>query len=133
MCCFISTLFVVMKRGNVFFIVIDVLSRLSRIFSGKEITMVLRIVQVGMGGWGQSWAAHVVSQNREVETVAWVDVHAETLQRAQERLNLPAERCFSSLKCAFDTVESDAVLITASLPGHVPSALEALNAGKHVL
>ncbi len=95
--------------------------------------MVLRIVQVGMGGWGQNWAAHIVSQSNEVETVAWVDVHAETLQRAQERLNLPAERCFSSLRYALDSVESDAVLVTANLPGHVPSAMEALKAGKHVL
>lgn len=95
--------------------------------------MALRIVQVGLGGWGQNWAAQVVSKSKEVETLAWVDIHAETLQRAQERLNLPAERCFPSLKQALDTVEIDAVLITANLPGHVPSALEALRAGKHVL
>lgn len=95
--------------------------------------MVLRIVQVGLGGWGQNWAAHIVSPSKEVEPVAWVDMHAETLQHAQERLNLPAERCFSSLQCALESVESDAVLVTASLPGHVPSAMEALKAGKHVL
>lgn len=95
--------------------------------------MVLRIVQVGLGGWGKNWASHVVSQNKDVEAVAWVDVHEETLQGAQKSLNLPAERCFSSLKSALEAVEADAVLVTASLPGHVPSALEALNAGKHVL
>jgi predicted dehydrogenase len=95
--------------------------------------MVLRIVQVGLGGWGKNWASHVVAQNKDVEAVAWVDMHEETLQGAQKSLDLPAERCFSSLKCALDAVEADAVLVTANLPGHVPSALEALNAGKHVL
>src|SRR5205807_7252057 len=34
---------------------------------------------------------------------------------------------------ALASVEADAVLITGSLPAHVPVALEALNAGKHVL
>src|SRR5437660_189161 len=106
MCCFSGTLFVVMKRGNVFSGSYQRdIEAFAYFFSGKEITMVLRIVQVGLGGWGQNWAAHVVSQNKDVETVAWVDVHAETLQRAQERLNLPAERCFPSLKCALDAVE----------------------------
>jgi predicted dehydrogenase len=95
--------------------------------------MTLRIVQVGMGGWGQNWAKDVVARNKDVETVAWVDVHAETLKNAQERLKLPAALCFSSLTSALEAVDADAVLITASLPGHVPSALEALNAGKHVL
>lgn len=95
--------------------------------------MSIRIVQVGLGGWGQNWAGEVVSRNKDVEAIAWVDMHAPTLQHAQERLNLPSERCFSTLKDALEAVDVDAVLVTASLPGHVPSALEALNAGKHVL
>jgi predicted dehydrogenase len=95
--------------------------------------MAIRIVQVGMGGWGQSWAASVVSPNKDVETVAWVDMDEGTLQSAQERLNLPKQRCFLTLQSALENVDTDAVLVTASLPGHVPNTLEALNAGKHVL
>jgi predicted dehydrogenase len=55
------------------------------------------------------------------------------LALAQQRLDLPAERCFGSVGAAIDGVAADAVLITASLPGHVPAALAALTAGKHVL
>ncbi|GCE13774.1 Gfo/Idh/MocA family protein [Tengunoibacter tsumagoiensis] len=95
--------------------------------------MTLRIIHVGLGGWGQSWAADVVAHNKEIETVAWVEVDAPTLAKAQERLKFPAESGFTSLQEALDTVDAEAVLITASLPGHVPSAVTALNANKHVL
>src|SRR6266567_2949949 len=39
--------------------------------------MTLRIIQVGMGGWGRHWAKYVVSQNKDVELVAYVDAVAE--------------------------------------------------------
>src|SRR6266516_595525 len=95
--------------------------------------MTLRIIQVGMGGWGRNWTKYVVSQNKNVKLVACVDAVPEMLEVAQKELSVPVERCFTSLEEAFASVEADAVLITASLPGHVPVALEALNAGKHVL
>src|SRR5262249_14687960 len=53
--------------------------------------------------------------------------------RAQKKLEIPAERCFSSLGDALAAVECDAVLVTTVLAAHVPVALEALAAGKHVL
>lgn len=95
--------------------------------------MSLRIIQVGMGGWGQNWAAYIVPQVKEIEPRAWVDLDADTLAQARERLSLPVEACFLSLEEALEKVECDAVLITASLPGHVPNALLALHMGKHVL
>ena len=95
--------------------------------------MTLRIIQVGMGGWGRNWTKYVVSQNKNVKLVACVDAVPEMLEVAQKELSVPVERCFTSLEEAFASVEADAVLITASLQGHVPIALEALNAGKHVL
>ncbi|HCI81616.1 MAG TPA: gfo/Idh/MocA family oxidoreductase [Ktedonobacter sp.] len=93
----------------------------------------LRIIQVGLGNWGQSWAKNIVAPNPNVETVAWVEIDAPTLQQAQQRLELPEARCFTSFENALKSVEADAVLITASLPGHVPSAETALRASKHVL
>ena len=93
----------------------------------------LRIIQVGLGGWGQSWAKSIVSQNPAVETTAWVDIDAPTLQHARQQLQLPEEHCFTSLDAALKSVEADAVLVTASLPGHVPSVETALDAKKHVL
>ena len=93
----------------------------------------IRVMQVGMGGWGQSWAKTVVRQAEGVVLVACVDEDPAALSAAAEALNLPPEACFSQLQDALETVEADAVLVTASLPGHVPVALAALQAGKHVL
>lgn len=95
--------------------------------------MPLRLIQVGLGGWGQNWFKNIVSQNKSVETVAWVEIDAQALANAQQTLNLPKERCFLQLEEALATVPADAVLVTASLPGHVPATRAALLAGKHVL
>src|SRR6266699_1198018 len=95
--------------------------------------MAIRLVQVGMGNWGENWGTRVLQQSGDVELVACVDLDAGTLEQARQLLNLPAERCFLTLESALASVEADAVLITASLPAHVPLALASLNAGKHVL
>ena len=95
--------------------------------------MTLRLVQVGMGGWGRNWATHVIPRSEDVDLVACVDVNAEALVQVQQLLNMSPEQCFPTLESALETVEADAVLITASLPAHVPAALKALDAGKHVL
>ncbi len=95
--------------------------------------MALPIIHVGLGGWGSSWATNIVAKNKNVETVAWVEIDAKTLEQVQQQLDLPQERCFTSLEEALTATRAEAVLITASLPGHVPSARAALQAGKHVL
>src|SRR5260370_12326612 len=95
--------------------------------------MAIRLVQVGMGSWGENWGTHVIQQSGDVELVACVDLDAGMLEQARQLLNLPAERCFLTLGSALASVEADAVLITANLPAHVPVALESLNGGKHVL
>jgi predicted dehydrogenase len=93
----------------------------------------IRIIQVGMGGWGQNWARTVVPRVAGVEPVAFVDMSAQMLEKAQESLGIAPEQCFPTLDAALQGVEADAVLITANLPAHVPVALAALAAGKHVL
>ena len=95
--------------------------------------MAIRLVQVGMGSWGRNWVTHVIQRSEDVELVACVDLDAEMLVQAQQLLSISPERCFQTLESALASVEADAVLITGSLPAHVPVALEALNAGKHVL
>jgi hypothetical protein len=101
--------------------------------SVKRCMATIRLVQVGMGGWGRNWVSHVIHQSEDVELVACVDLNAGILAQAQQFLNLPPERCFLTVESALASVEADAVLITASLPAHIPLALQALNAGKHVL
>ncbi|HET6313021.1 MAG TPA: Gfo/Idh/MocA family oxidoreductase [Chloroflexia bacterium] len=93
----------------------------------------LRVIQAGMGGWGRDWARNVLRPNEEVALVACVDADAASLALARKHLDLPAHGYFETLTAALNAVDAEAVLITASLPGHVPLAAEALNAGKHVL
>lgn len=93
----------------------------------------LRIIQAGLGGWGQDWNRNILRKAHDVEAVAFVDGDASTLEHARRQLKLPADRCFASLETALQAVETDAVLVTASLAGHVPLALTALEAGKHLL
>ncbi len=57
--------------------------------------MTLRMIQVGLGGWGRNWAKTVVIQNKKVELVAGVDAVPEVLAIAQKELTI--ERYFSSL------------------------------------
>jgi predicted dehydrogenase len=95
--------------------------------------MTLRLIQVGLGGWGQNWFNDILSPYQGVEVVAWVEIDPQAQGEAQQKLKLPRERCFLHLEEALEQVQADAVLITASLPGHVPSARIALGAQKHVL
>jgi predicted dehydrogenase len=93
----------------------------------------LRVIQVGMGGWGRDWAKAVLRHDDEVDLVACVDADAVSLALAHRQLGRSAHGYFESLAAAFAATDAEAVLITASLPGHVPLAVEALRAGKHVL
>jgi predicted dehydrogenase len=95
--------------------------------------MPLRFVQVGMGGWGRDWAKAVIPTVKTVIPVARVDADQTALETAKTELDLPDEQCFTSLSAALAATNADAVLITAQLGGHVPIALEAIAAGKHVL
>jgi len=94
--------------------------------------LTLNIIQVGMGGWGLYWGA-ALRRADEVTLAGCVDMSPVALALAQARLDVPPERCFATLAEALDAVECDAVLITAALAAHVPIALAALAAGKHVL
>jgi predicted dehydrogenase len=95
--------------------------------------MTIRLIHAGMGGWGRDWAANVLPQIAEIDCVASVDTDPQSLALAQTTLSLPANKCYDKLTQAFSQVDADAVLATVSVPFHVPVALAALEAGKHVL
>lgn len=95
--------------------------------------MSVRIIHVGLGGWGGNWARTAIPEVSEVQVVAIVDPSAPTLEAVRTDLGLPASAAFGSLTEALAAVEADAVVITAPAVTHVPLALEALDAGKHVL
>ncbi len=95
--------------------------------------MSVKLVHVGLGGWGGDWEMNAIPPVSEIERVAWVDAHEPTLETAKKKLNLPEDRCFTSIEDAFAAVEADALLITAPQQAHIPLAIQAMEAGKHVL
>ncbi|WP_020577595.1 Gfo/Idh/MocA family protein [Actinopolymorpha alba] len=95
--------------------------------------MALRLIQVGLGGWGHDWATHVIPTVPVIDRVAVVDADPATLAKAQESLGLRDDQCFSQLGAALDAVDADAVLVTATVAAHIPLAVQAIESGKHVL
>lgn len=93
----------------------------------------LRLIHIGMGGWGRDWEVNAIPRVKEVDRVACVDSDEATLAPAQKSLKLPDALCFTSLDEALGGVAADAVLVTVPIDGHVPVSLAALDAGKHVL
>lgn len=93
----------------------------------------MRIVQVGLGGFGRNWAEEMIPQVPEVEVVATADVAEASRQAAIEAGVATPDRCFATVEQAIDVADPDAVLVTASLVGHVPAVRAALKAGRHVM
>lgn len=93
----------------------------------------LRIIQVGLGGWGRNWYQHRLKPEPWVDVVGIVDQSADALALAQKDAGAPADRCYERIEDALASTDAEAVLVTASLAGHVPAASAALAAGKHVL
>ncbi|AFZ67851.1 putative dehydrogenase [Deinococcus peraridilitoris DSM 19664] len=91
----------------------------------------LRLIQIGLGGWGRDWM-NIVHKERAVRPVAWVDADITALSLAQQQ-GAPKEGCFTSLAEALEAQPADAVLITAGVAGHAPIALSALQMNLPVL
>jgi predicted dehydrogenase len=93
----------------------------------------LRVLQVGMGGWGRDWAQRVIPEVAEVDLVGCVDLDPSALARLREATPLLPKQCFLTLERAIEATRPEAVLVTATLPGHAPVTRVALAAGLHVL
>ena len=93
----------------------------------------LRVIHAGLGGWGSDWERVPIPQVKDIERVAIVEPFESSLEKAQKSLNLPDAMCFTDLEDAMANVEADAVIATVPMFAHIPVALTALRAGKHVL
>jgi predicted dehydrogenase len=89
----------------------------------------MRMLQVGVGGWGSSWAAEMRKHPELVTPVGYVDLDPAALAR----LGVEDGLCFTSLGEALDATSPDVVLVTTSLPHHASVAIEALSAGVDVI
>ena len=95
--------------------------------------MALRVLQVGLGGWGRDWAQQVIPAVPEVDLVGYVDSDPAALARLRDAIKVGPEHCFLNLDHAIEATKPEAVLITATLAGHAPITRTALGAALHVL
>jgi predicted dehydrogenase len=93
----------------------------------------MKLIHVGVGNWGLDWEKHALPHVPEVERVAVVEPAEPVLERAREVLRLPETACFQSLDDALAATDAELVLITAPMEAHVPLAIQAMEAGRHVL
>jgi predicted dehydrogenase len=93
----------------------------------------LKLIHVGLGGWGTNWETYPIPRVSEVERVAIVEPFEPALAAAQEALKLSDSECFTTLEEALAAVDCRAVLVTTPMENHVPTAVVALSADKHVL
>jgi predicted dehydrogenase len=91
------------------------------------------MLQVGLGPHGRNWARQVLPDIKEVDVQGFVDTDPNALDLLRQEANIPAGRCFESLREAINEVHPEAVLITTALPAHAPVIRTALEAGLHVL
>jgi predicted dehydrogenase len=92
----------------------------------------MRLVQIGVGGWGETWLDRVVA-SPDWEVTAIVDASAEPLAAARERHGLAESACFASVPEAAAAVEADAALVVVPVEAHLDVATQALEAGWHAL
>jgi predicted dehydrogenase len=93
----------------------------------------LRLIQLGLGGWGRNWVEEVTRETPGVEPVAWVEIDPATRAQAVAKLDLPPERVYESLQAAVRGAAADAALLVVPLAAHAPLTRQALEAGLHVL
>lgn len=91
----------------------------------------LRVIQVGTGGFGRSWA-EIAGDTGGIELVAVADPAPAAREWAAATLDLPAARIVPDLDAAL-AVEADAVLVITPPATHHAVVTQALEAGRHVL
>ncbi len=94
--------------------------------------MNLRVIQVGVGGFGRGWL-NVLKNAEDVRPVALVDVNEEALRKAAETLQLSPSQCFTDYGRALREVDADAVVNVTPPPAHREVALKAFQRKLHVL
>ncbi len=98
--------------------------------------MAYKMIQVGTGGFGRCWCEQFLPPNINdslIEVVAAVDINPDALQNARQFLGLPADRCYTDIRKAFDENRADFCTIVVP-PAHHESVVDAALAhGMHIL
>jgi len=94
--------------------------------------MSLRLVQVGVGGFGRSWL-DLVNEAEGCLIAGIVDINDDAVKAAHEKLGIGGARSFGTLERAMESVQCDAALIVTPPAVHAEQAITAMEHGKHVL
>ncbi len=92
----------------------------------------LRVIQVGVGGYGTSWLPTIMD-DADAAHAALVDVNPEHLSTARDVTGLAEEACFPSAEEAVAAVEADALLCIVPPAHHEAVIFAGIAAGLHVL
>ncbi len=91
------------------------------------------MLQVGLGPHGRNWARQVLPDIKEADVVGFVDTDPNALDLLRQEANVPASKCYESLREAIAETQPAAMLITTALSSHASITRAALEAGLHVL
>ena len=92
----------------------------------------MRLIQVGAGGFGRSWA-ELAAGAEGYELVGVVDPDPHAREWVAATLRLPPDRLFADLDAALAAADAEAILLVTPPATHHPLGLRSLAAGKHVL
>jgi len=93
-----------------------------------------RWLMIGAGGMARNWVQRFLSPHRNrIEIVGLVDVDPQALQQSGDFLQLPANRRFTTMEAAFDTVQADCVGVCVPPAFHRKAIELAAQRGWHVL
>lgn len=92
----------------------------------------MRLIQAGVGGFGNSWL-YAVRESEGFRHVALVDPSEAALASAGDIVGVPPERRFTRLEEALRAVEADGLIDCTPAPFHPVTTTAALEAGLHVL
>jgi len=93
----------------------------------------LKVIQVGIGGFGRCWLETIKRNNSVATHAALVDIDEGVLKEKAEAYGVPAECCFTRLDDALDKVDADAVVCVTPPAYHREVCVKALEAGKHAI
>lgn len=92
----------------------------------------MKIIQIGVGGFGSSWL-DIVMSSKEWEVVAIVDINQEILKKSVEKYPSLEGKTYTSLKDCLKKVKADALLNVTPPSFHKETSIIALKEGLHVL
>jgi len=96
----------------------------------------LKMLQIGVGGYGAAWLRDFVPPVKArglVETVAVCDIDEQALGEARDFLGLPASQCFTDAAQACRQADADFALISTPPWDHADHVAMAADAGMDVL